>query len=113
MVSREVPTQRGRPQHGKALVTDLLAVGGEQVRSLSWSLGHRVTVEADAARLLELDHRSSRRRVVGFEATDYSCILRLRTPVGREKFYGVVRADLDAATEHPDWVVDSRADVDG
>ncbi|MFC4245812.1 hypothetical protein ACFOZ7_02130 [Natribaculum luteum] len=93
-----------RPLRGKALIASLFDVDEDRIESLSWSLGHRVTVESDATRLFALDHRRSNRSLTAFEATDYTCILRLQTPIGREKFYGVAKTDLPEIPEDGDWV---------
>ncbi|QLG47485.1 hypothetical protein [Natrinema halophilum] len=90
-------------QRGRKLIARLVDVGSEHVESLSWHLGNRVTVEADAERRFELAHRHSRRTVTAFEVTDYTCVLRLRTPIGREKFYGVANADVSSRFDD-EWV---------
>lgn len=93
----------GSRRRGRELIARLVDVDSRHVESLSWSLGHRVTVEAGADELFRLAHRRSNRTVTAFEVTDYTCVLRLRTPIGREKFYGVANVDVGARPAADDW----------
>lgn len=104
MSSHENRSQGAMGRRGRDLIAHLFDVDAEHVESLSWSLGNRVTVEAGADRLFRFDHRRSTRTVTAFEVTDYTCILRLRTPVGREKFYGIANADVATRPARDDWV---------
>ena len=101
MHSHENRSQGARGLRGRELVAHLFDVDSERVESLSWPLGSRVT--GDAERLFRLVHRRSARTVTAFEVTDYTCVLRLRTPVGREKFYGIANADISADPTGVDW----------
>ncbi|AGB32245.1 hypothetical protein C488_11248 [Natrinema pellirubrum DSM 15624] len=96
-------SQGARDRRGRELIAHLFDVDTGRIESLSWSLGNRVTVEADAERLFALDHRRSARTVTAFSVTDYTCVVRLRSPVGREKFYGVADADLPTEPAGPEW----------
>ncbi|WIV67659.1 hypothetical protein [Natrialbaceae archaeon AArc-T1-2] len=89
---------------GKELVSELFDVDVARVQSLSWSLGRRLTVESDARQRFELESRRTNRSLTVFEASDDTCVLRLRTPVGRERFYGVATVDLEGGPEKGDWV---------
>ncbi|WP_336002839.1 hypothetical protein [Halorientalis halophila] len=64
---------------------------------LSWALGSR-TVSDEAATLA---HRwtdtAGGWRLAVFDVTDETVLLRVRTPVGRERFYGAAKLDLDGA----------------
>jgi len=62
-----------------------------------------VTVDAGAESLFRLAHRRSARTVTAFEVTDYTCILRLRTP-SVEKFYGLANANISPDPTGTDWV---------
>jgi len=73
---------------GRNLIAHLFDVDTEHVESLSWPLGSRVTVDAGAESLFRLAHRRSARTVTAFEVTDYTCILRLRTPSVVRSFTG-------------------------
>ncbi len=91
-------------RRGRELIAQLFDIDADRVESLSWPLGNRITVEADATRRFELAHRRSMRTVTAFEATDYTSVLRLRTPIGREKFYGVANADIATPPVSDEWV---------
>ncbi len=104
MSSHENRSQGPMVRRGRNLVAHLFDVDIERIESLSWSLGNRITSEADADQRFRFDHRWSTRTVTAFEVTDYTCVLRLRTPVGREKFYGVASADIGLDRIAADWV---------
>lgn len=104
MHSHENRSQGAGGLRGRDLIAHLFDVDSERVESLSWPLGNRVTDDADAPRLFRLTHRRSARTVTAFEVTDYTCVLRLRTPVGREKFYGIANADVSPDPSSPDWL---------
>lgn len=88
---------------GKELIAHVFGIDTGNVESLSWDLGNRVTDESDASREFSLPHRRSNRSITAFAVTDNTCVLRLRTPIGREKFYGVANADLDDRPDRSDW----------
>ncbi|WP_408958810.1 hypothetical protein [Natrinema sp. 74] len=94
-------------RRGRKLIAQLFDLDANRIESLSWPLGNRVTVEADATHLFELAHRRSMRTVTAFGVTDYTSVLRLRTPIGREKFYGVANADIATPPASDEW---ARAD---
>lgn len=104
MSSHENRSQGAVGRRGRDLVAHLFDVDATHVESLSWPLGDRVVGEDDATQLFRLAHRRSRRTVTLFEVTEYTRVVRLRTPVGREKFYGI--ADVDVTTDAPPegWV---------
>ncbi|MCG1002229.1 MULTISPECIES: hypothetical protein [Halobacterium] len=76
---------------------------------LSWDLGAElVERKSECARLERADGGS----LTAFEATDHTVVVRVRTAVGREKFYGLADADFRAAlTELPTAWQMSYADV--
>ncbi|RZH67436.1 hypothetical protein [Natrinema altunense] len=104
MSSHENRSQGALGRHGRSLIASLFGVERGHVESLSWSLGNRVTADADATQLFRFAHQRSARSVTAFEVTDYTCVLRLRTPVGREKFYGIANADIETRPVPDDWV---------
>jgi len=75
-------------------LADVLPIGRAAIESLSWRLGSRVTGGVDATPRLELIRRTTNSSLAVFEATDYTYVVRFRTPVGREKFFGVAGVDL-------------------
>ncbi|WP_226483031.1 hypothetical protein [Natrinema amylolyticum] len=104
MSSHENRSQGTMSRRGRDLIAHLFDVDGGRVESLSWPLGNRVTVEADANRRFRFDHRRSHRTLTAFAVTDDTCVLRLRTPVGREKFYGIANADVAPQSIPTDWI---------
>ncbi|WP_210408930.1 hypothetical protein [Halorhabdus rudnickae] len=93
MSSRESgPGERGSGQGGH--LADVLPIDRTAIESLSWGLGSRVTGNVDATPRLELTNRATNTSLTVFGATDYTYIVRFRTPVGREKFFGVAGVDL-------------------
>ncbi|WP_136688422.1 hypothetical protein [Halorhabdus amylolytica] len=92
MSSRETgPGEHGSGQDGH--LTDVLPIDRAAIESLSWGLGSRVT-GGDAPPQLDVHNQGANASLSVFEATDYTYIVRFRTPVGREKFFGVAGADL-------------------
>lgn len=72
---------------------------------LSWDLGAELAErKPECARL---EHVDSGRDVTVYEATDHTVIARVRTAVGREKFFGLALADFRTALESlpPAWQV--------
>ncbi|AEH36757.1 hypothetical protein [Halopiger xanaduensis] len=64
---------------------------------LSWELGSRV-VEDEAATLRgEWESTGRAWSVSIFRVTENTAVVRVRTPVGREKFYGAAELDLESA----------------
>ncbi|AGB37751.1 hypothetical protein [Natronococcus occultus] len=64
---------------------------------LSWELGSRV-LEDEAARLQSTwEDTETPWKLSIFRATDATVVLKVRTPVGRERFYGAAELDLEAA----------------
>ncbi|WP_276300912.1 hypothetical protein [Halorussus lipolyticus] len=59
---------------------------------LSWELGSRVV--ADAELLDEWEHAASGRTLGVYDVTDHTVVLGVRTPVGRERFFGATKEDF-------------------
>jgi hypothetical protein len=74
---------------------------------LSWELGTRVTAGDDAALRGAWECTAVSREIAVFDVTDHTAVIRVRTPVGRERFYGAADMDLEAAlvrlTADSDW----------
>ncbi|SEV94417.1 hypothetical protein [Natrinema salifodinae] len=104
MSSHEDRSQGAMGLRGRDLIAHLVDVDCGRLESLSWPLGNRITAEAEADRLFRFAHQRSPRTVTAFEVTDYTCALRLRTPVGREKFYGIATADIATRPARDDWI---------
>lgn len=97
-------TTVGGTEPSSALPVDL-----PSVESLSWQLGRRV-VEDGPPRLASAENVRFGGSLTAFDVTDHTCIVRVRTPVGRETFYGTtkvaLRGALDNLERHDDWAVD-------
>lgn len=65
-----------------------------QLNRLSWELGSR-TVDDDSATLRSRwTDTESQWRLAVFSVTDGTVVMRIRTPVGRGRFYGAAKVDL-------------------
>jgi len=73
----------------------------------SWELGTSTTQDEQATALGTWSHRNERWGLSLFEVTSETVILRVRTPVGRERFYGAIRSELNSAIDeleaNPSW----------
>ncbi|MFB6073571.1 MAG: hypothetical protein ABEJ89_01005 [Haloarculaceae archaeon] len=85
---------------------DALPFGLREPSRLSWALGARV-VEDEAATRLGRWRRADGWRLAVFRVTDVTVVLRVGTPVGRERFYGAplaeIRDAIDALDAAPAW----------
>ncbi|WP_336136352.1 hypothetical protein [Natronomonas amylolytica] len=65
---------------------------------MSWALGSR-TVGDDAATVIgRWEKRDGGWALAAFAVTTETAVIRLRTPVGRERFYGAIRSEVRTAT---------------
>ncbi|WP_049915731.1 hypothetical protein [Natrialba taiwanensis] len=94
----------GSRHRGRAAIAQVFGIDPGNIESLSWSLGNRVTTDNDASREFTLEYRGSNREITAFAVTEYTMVLRLRTPVGREKFYGVANDDVDDRPATGNWI---------
>jgi len=62
---------------------------------LSWELGSRTVEDDRATHRGAWTHSRSQWTLSVYEVTSATDLLCVRTPVGRERFYGVARMDLD------------------
>jgi len=104
MSSHENRSQGPLGRRGRHLIAHLFDVDIERIESLSWPLGDRITTSADATQRFQFSHQRSAREVTAFDVTEYTCVLRLRTPVGREKFYGLAAVDVAPDLTATDWI---------
>ncbi len=71
---------------------DRVPFGLDAAESLSWALGSEVVAaKPECARLERTDGSGS---LAAFRATEHTVVVRVRTAVGREKFYGLAAADF-------------------
>ena len=84
---------------------DVIPFDLSHVTRQSWQLGSRVV--DDATRLGEWHHAGGGWTLTAFEATDQTLLLRLRTPVGRSRFYGAIgtefREAIPSLAASPAW----------
>jgi len=69
---------------------------------LSWELGTRVVDDEESTLRSRWEHAGSPWTLSVFEVTSNTVILCLRTPVGRERFYGTTRSEVQTATSRLD-----------
>ncbi|WP_135821068.1 hypothetical protein [Halostella litorea] len=91
-----VNTSRNESDGGITL-PDVVPFALSNPTRLSWELGTRSVRGEDATVLGRWDHLNSRWRLSLFEVTSETAIVRARTPVGRERFYGAIRSELRPA----------------
>jgi len=74
---------------------------------LSWKLGSRVVADDEATRLGRWTHVESTRSLAVFRVTGETVVVRVRTPTGRERFYGAALMDIGDALprldDAPSW----------
>ena len=68
-----------------------------QLNRLSWELGSRTVDDEQATLQSRWTDTESQWRLAVFAVTDETVVLRVRTPVGRARFYGAARTDLATA----------------
>jgi hypothetical protein len=61
---------------------------------LSWELGARVVDGDDSTRLGRWEHVESSRSLSLYQVTGETVVVCVRTPIGRERFYGAALMDL-------------------
>ncbi|QSX00239.1 hypothetical protein [Haloterrigena alkaliphila] len=64
---------------------------------LSWELGSNVVDCDDASLHSEWERAGGSWRLSIFRVTSNTVVVRVRTPVGRERFYGAAELDLESA----------------
>lgn len=64
---------------------------------LSWELGSRVVDDDESTLLEEWEHTGSSRTLSRYRVTTNTDVVCVRTPAGRERFYGVARMDFEDA----------------
>jgi len=73
---------------------------------LSHDLGSRVIDGDDVTRLAAFEYTTGDWALAAFDVTEATVVLRVRTPAGRERFYGATRTDFDDVL--PVMTADSR-----
>ncbi|MBX0296361.1 hypothetical protein [Haloarcula nitratireducens] len=84
-----------------------------RAESHSWEYGHRC-VDREGTHRETWTDESDRQSLTVFDVTDHTVVLRYRTPVGRQSFYGMAARDYSAAREtlvaDEDWTVQTSPD---
>lgn len=74
---------------------------------LSWELGSRVVQDSESTLIEEWNHRDTGWTLSVFSVTSNTVVIRTRTPVGRERFYGAILSEANAAIRtletQPSW----------
>ncbi len=70
----------------------------DRAESHSWEYGH-TCVRREGKPRETWTGEADRQSVTVFDVTDHTVMLRVRTPVGRESFYGMADCDYEAARE--------------
>ncbi|MCU4719401.1 hypothetical protein [Halapricum hydrolyticum] len=63
---------------------------------LSSPLGERVVADDESFRRSEWVYADGSWSLSVFDVTDYTVVLRVRTPVGCQRFYGAIQADIES-----------------
>lgn len=73
---------------------------------LSWELGSRVVTDEEEP-INRWKHASNRWTLSLFEVTSNTVVIRVRTSVGRERFYGAIQSEIESALPEietsPSW----------
>jgi hypothetical protein len=80
-----------------ARLPDVVPFDLAHLTRLSWELGSRVVDDGEATLHSEWGYSGSPWELSLFHVTSETVAVRLRTPAGRERFYGAARMDLEAA----------------
>lgn len=87
---------RGQPEGRQVSLPDAVPFSVPELTRLSWELGARVVGDGDSELRGEWAG-TGRWRLSVFRVTEHTGVVRVRTPVGREQFYGAAMADLRSA----------------
>lgn len=79
-----------RPQLPPAVPVDV-----PHLSRLSWELGTRVVTDEESTLRYEWERRDSTWSLSVFRATNATDVLRVRSPLAKEHFYGAARMDLE------------------
>jgi hypothetical protein len=95
MATRGTGTQTARV--GGARLPGVVPFDLTHLTRLSWELGTRVVDDAESTPHSEWGHSGSPWALALFDVTSETVVVRIRTPAGRERFYGAARMDLETA----------------
>lgn len=90
-----------------ATLPDVVPFDIPKLTRLSWELGSRVVDDEESTLHSEWEHTRTSRTLSIFQATNNTVLICVRTPLGRERFYGATRSDLDSVLPEldvaPQW----------
>lgn len=87
---------RGQREGGQVSLPEAVPFSVPGLTRLSWELGTRVVGDDDSELRGEWA-AAGRWRLSVFRVAEHTGVVRVRTPVGRERFYGGAMADLRSA----------------
>lgn len=93
MASRGTPNRND----GTVELPDVVPFTLPYATRLSWELGTRVVEDDESALDGEWKHTGSPWRIAIYRVTRNTVVVNVRTPVGRERFYGAGRSELESA----------------
>ncbi len=70
----------------------------DRAESHSWEYGHTCVAQEGEPCETWADE-TGRQSLTVFDVTDHTVVLRVRTPVGRESFYGMAKRDYEAVRD--------------
>ncbi|MFB6102192.1 MAG: hypothetical protein ABEJ73_06460 [Haloplanus sp.] len=96
-------TRGSRPRDGDgAQLPHVVPFDLSPLTRLSWELGSRVVDGNESTVHSRWTHAGSSWALAVFDVTSETVVMRVRTPTGREQFYGAARMDLSAAVPELD-----------
>jgi hypothetical protein len=85
---------RGQHTAGPTL-PDVVPFDPPALTRLSWELGSRVVDDGSSARVGRWERVGSSWSLSVFRVTSETVVVRVRTPIGRQRFYGAAWMDLE------------------
>lgn len=89
---------RGTQNDGSdpTVLPEIVPVEIPHLSRLSWELGARVVSDEESTPVGRWEHASRRWKIDIFEVTKNTAVIRVRTSVGRERFYGAIKSEVRA-----------------
>ena len=92
---------------GATTLPDVVPFDLSHLTRQSWELGKATVQDEHASTLGRWTHQKEQWQLSIFEVTSETVIICVRTPVGRERFYGAIRSELNSALQkleaNPSW----------
>lgn len=93
MAVRDTQSER----RSSATLPDVVPFDLTHLTRQSWELGTNAVQDEEATGIGTWSHLTKQWRLSLFEVTSETAILRIRTPVGRVRFYGAMQSELRPA----------------